>query len=395
MDYFNSLIDSLSTQFGNGLPRVLGALLVLIIGLFIAGLVRRLVMRLFSKTDIDEKIAEKINSPYRLDKFVSKLFYYLVVVYTLIVVLSMMGVEGVLAPLESMLGKFVGYVPNFIGAGLIAFAGYMIAMIMSEATGFLSERIEGFGERIGLDAGKVSLSKIVKQVIFILVFLPVLIVALDTLQMTAVSGPATEMLSTLLAAVPQIIAAALLLAVFYIVGKYVVSILVELLKNLGLDTLAENIGLKNIIGTRSLSVIMGNIALFFIMFTAIIAAVAKLHLGMVEEILTEVFHVSGKIFFGLIVLMAGVVISNIAANAIAKTQDSGFLVPVVRFAVIGIFLAFSLSTMGIAENIVNLAFGLTLGAVAVAFALSFGLGGREAAGKQLERFFNKLNEKNK
>jgi len=58
-----------------------------------------------------------------------------------------------------------------------------------------------------------------------------------------------------------------------------------------------------------------------------------------------------------------------------------------------IFLAFGLSTMGIADNIVNLAFGLTLGAAAVAFALAFGLGGREAAGKQLERFFDNINKK--
>ena len=49
--------------------------------------------------------------------------------------------------------------------------------------------------------------------------------------------------------------------------------------------------------------------------------------------------------------------------------------------------------MGIAESIVNLAFGLTLGAIAVAFALSFGLGGREAAGKQMEHFFNDMRNK--
>jgi len=42
--------------------------------------------------------------------------------------------------------------------------------------------------------------------------------------------------------------------------------------------------------------------------------------------------------------------------------------------------------MGLANEIVYLAFGLTLGAVAVAVALSFGLGGREAAGKQMEHW---------
>ena len=51
--------------------------------------------------------------------------------------------------------------------------------------------------------------------------------------------------------------------------------------------------------------------------------------------------------------------------------------------------------MGIADDIVNLAFGLTLGALAVAFALSFGLGGREAAGKQMEAFLSKFREESK
>lgn len=46
--------------------------------------------------------------------------------------------------------------------------------------------------------------------------------------------------------------------------------------------------------------------------------------------------------------------------------------------------------MGIADTIVHLAFGLSLGAVAVAVALSFGLGGREAAGKQMEYILSKF-----
>jgi hypothetical protein len=43
--------------------------------------------------------------------------------------------------------------------------------------------------------------------------------------------------------------------------------------------------------------------------------------------------------------------------------------------------------MGIGQDIVNLAFSLTLGAVAVAFALSFGLGGREPAKQFLEDWY--------
>ncbi len=57
-------------------------------------------------------------------------------------------------------------------------------------------------------------------------------------------------------------------------------------------------------------------------------------------------------------------------------------------------IAMGLRAMGIADDIVNLAFGLTLGAVAIAVALSFGLGGREAAGKQMEHWLSKFRKGN-
>ena len=63
---------------------------------------------------------------------------------------------------------------------------------------------------------------------------------------------------------------------------------------------------------------------------------------------------------------------------------------VVRIAIVGLAIAMGLRAMGIADDIVNLAFGLILGAVAVTIALSFGLGGREAAGKQMDYWLEKL-----
>ena len=49
-----------------------------------------------------------------------------------------------------------------------------------------------------------------------------------------------------------------------------------------------------------------------------------------------------------------------------------------------------LRQMGIADDIVNLAFGLLLGAIAVAVALAFGLGARDIAGRQVEGWLGQL-----
>ncbi len=393
MDKFTGLTEALSTKFGNSLPSVFGAFVVLILGFILAKIIKSIVGKLMAKTTIDERLGAKLHTSFRIDKFVAKLVYYLVILFTLLVVLNMMGADSVLQPLQNMLNKFTNYIPNILGAGIIGFAGYMIASIVSEMTGFISERLEVWSTKMGMTTGSMSLTRLVKQVVFVVVFVPILILALDTLKMDAISKPATEMLSTLLGAIPKIIAAAVLLGVFYIVGKYIVAFLKDLLHNLGVDNYAETMGLQSMLGNNSLSGIIGKLAMFFIMFTGIIAAVEKLELGQVEGILNDIFHISGRIFFGLIILIGGLAISRIATRMVEQSNNSGIFVPIVRFAIMGIFLAFALHTMGIAESIVNLAFGLTLGAIAVAFALSFGLGGREAAGKQMESFFQNLRNK--
>ncbi len=391
MEYIKNLFDSLTSSLGQGLPTLLGAIVVIILGFIIAGIIKRLVIRLLGKTTVDEKLATKFSTSVRIDQFVGKLAYYIVVLYALLFALNMLGVDSVTDSLQEMLSGFVGYIPNIIGAGIIGFAGYIIATILSEATSFVSDGVENFGRRMGISAGSINLTKILKQVVFIIVFIPILIIALDKLDMKVISEPASEMLGGLLNSIPKIIAAAILLAVFFIIGRYVVNIVTDLLRNVGLDKFSTSIGLNSVIGeTTSLSSILGNIALFFIMFTGIIAACDKLELEQVEEILTNIFGITGRIFFGLIILMAGVFISNIAEKAMSGSKKNGYLVPIVRFAILGIFLAFGLHTMGIAESIVNLAFGLTLGSVAVAFALSFGLGGREAAGEEMKNFFKNI-----
>ncbi len=390
MDYLNNLIESLSAKLGSLIPGVIGALLILIVGYFLAKIVKKVTKKLLSKTSIDEKLGNKLDAKFRIDDFVAKLLYYLVLLYTLLIVLNVLGVQGVLAPIQTMLDSFLGYLPNVIAGGIIGYAGYMIAKIASEATGFITQKVETFSAKNKLDTGGLSLTKIIKQLVFIFIFIPILIIALDTLKMDAVSQPATEMLRSFMNAIPKIIAAAILLAVIYIAGKYIVGIFVELLKNLGLDKFSNEIGIDQVIGKRTLSKTLGNIALFFIMFTGIIAAIEKLELFQIGSILTEVLAISGKIFFGIVILFVGVFISNLATKATKQNGGNKWLTHIVRFATMGLFLAFSLHTMGIADNIVELAFGLTLGAIAIAFALAFGLGGREAAGKQMEFFFNKF-----
>ena len=100
----------------------------------------------------------------------------------------------------------------------------------------------------------------------------------------------------------------------------------------------------------------------------------------------------GDILLGSAILVIGFWLANLAYDAIDRASGPGTkgLARIGRYAILALVIAMGLRAMGIADDIVNLAFGLTLGAVAVAVALSFGLGGREAAGKLMEHWLSRF-----
>ncbi len=389
MDQIKNVVADITAVFGP-FSKYAGAILIILIGWIVAGIAKRVIISLFKKTTFDEKLADKLDLKMNLAKFLAKLVYYLIFIYALVMALEALGLTTALDPIKNLFTQITNYLPNIIGAGVIGFAGYLIASLVSESVGFVSEGIESFGARMNLSAN-VSLTKILKQVVFIIIFVPLLVTALDYLNMDAISDPAKEMFGTLLNSIPNILTAAIILAVTYFVGKYVIELLVNLLRSLGTDGYAETLGIDSIIGDNtSLSRLLGNLAFFFIMFTGVIAAVDKLEFGQVSELLTNVMGITGKIFFGLLILVLGNWIANVATRTLAASEENAWIASVARYAIIALFLAMGLSTMGIGGNIINLAFGLTLGAVAVAFALAFGLGGREAAGTHFDHFLKKV-----
>lgn len=239
MEHLNNLFSGITAKFGDQLPTLLGAIVLLIIGLMFCGFLRRLVYKGLSKIRLGSMDNSSVNT---LAKTISKLIYYLAVTFLLLFVLNMLGITGVLEPLQNMLDGFVGFIPNIVGAGLIGFIGYTLASIAREVVGLISDSLEKLAVKIGLD-GSLDITKLVRQLVFLFVFIPILIIALDTLKMEAISKPATEMLQSLIGAIPNILAAAVILAVFFIIGRFVSSILGELLENLGLDRLTEKIGI--------------------------------------------------------------------------------------------------------------------------------------------------------
>jgi hypothetical protein len=382
----NGALQSFLDTTANHLPGILGAIVVLIIGWLIAKALRGLTKSALRKTDLDNRLFKSAKSNFSPEDMISKIVYYVIMLIVLMVVLEKLGVKDVLDPVKGMVGTFLAAVPKIITAGIIGFAGYMIATIVSELMGFAGDSLDRLSTKMGLASNDFDLGKLVKQIVFLIIFIPILILAIDKLEFNAISDPLKGMLTTMVEAIPKLVVAAILLAVFYFGGKFVTNILRELLANLGVDNMANKMGIANIVGNTKMSSLAANLVFAFLMFTGIIQVCEQLEFGQITVLLNDLLEISGRIFFGLVIMAIGNWISTIASNAVTDN----FLKTVTRMATLGLFLAIALRTMGIANDIVNLAFGLTLGAVAVAVALSFGLGGREAAGKQMEHILKKF-----
>jgi len=96
---------------------------------------------------------------------------------------------------------------------------------------------------------------------------------------------------------------------------------------------------------------------------------------------------------GGVILTVGYVLASIAHEKLLVTHST--LANIARIAILGLVLAMGLKAMGLADNIVTMAFGFTFGAVAVATALAFGLGGREAASQLSKQWVGKVQTEKK
>jgi uncharacterized membrane protein YcfT len=172
------------------------------------------------------------------------------------------------------------------------------------------------------------------------------------------------------------------------VGRVVAGLISNLLTGVGFNAILARLGLgkEPAAGERTPSEIVGYLVLVAIMLFATIEATQLLGFSLLAELVSEFTVFAGQIILGLIIFAIGLWLSNLAARTIQASQaaQAGLLAVAARVSILALAGAMALRQMGLANEIINLAFGLLLGAIAVAAALAFGLGGRDMAGRQLE-----------
>ncbi len=352
--------------------------------------------------------------------------YWFVFLFFLPLILDVLDLRGPLAPVQNLLNEILSSLPNIFKAVLIGIVGWFVANIVKElVTNLLAAAgTERLAAKIGLNraAPGQSLSGLLGTLVYILVLIPTAVAALDALQIPAISRPATSMLQQVLNAIPQILTAAGILIVAYVVSQFIGDLVTNLLSGLGFNNIFRALGLhtlhestvanptppvdaNNPANIRSSIVpastkqtpseVAGLVAQIGVMLIAAVAATGVLGIPSLSALVDGLLLIAGQVLAGIVVFAIGLYLANLAQRVVSSsgTHQSQVLGQVARLAIIAFVGAMALQQMGIASSIVNLAFGLLLGAIAVAIAISFGLGGRDVASEQLRDWLSGFRDK--
>ncbi|MEL6554228.1 MAG: mechanosensitive ion channel [Cyanobacteria bacterium J06621_11] len=416
------------------LPRIFSAGILIVVAWAIATVVKTLVSRGLESFNLDDRLAENTGvdpreNSVRIHETLGNALYWFVFLLFLPPILNALELNGLLAPVQNLIDQFLTAIPKVILAGIILGAGWLVAKIVRGiVTNLLAATgVDNLGRQLGLSTGPgtsgISLSGLAGTIVYVLVLIPAAIAALNALDIDAISDPAISMLDQILDFIPLLLAAGVVLTVFYFIGKFLSELVSSLLSSAGFDGVLEVLGLPEISAptsesstppvaaydpsntdptattlqtseshSKTPSEIVGLIVLVGVVLFGAVTATEILQLDQLTLIVRAIMEIAAQVLIGVLIFGIGVYIANLAFRLISSSNSgsSNMLAQAARISILAFVGAMALGQMGVAPNIVNLAFGLLLGAIAIAIAIAFGLGGRDVAAKQLAEWRDEL-----
>lgn len=381
---------SMGSMFGEFVPKLVGAIIILCVGWVIARMLSWAVTKVVSGLKLDARANQYLTkegaSQADVSTGVGVATFWTVMLFVAIGCLRALDLDEVSAPLMGLLNEFFAFLPNLIGAAVLFVIAWFVARL-ARTVSTKALQLADLDARLGLQPG--ALSNTIPTAIFCFILLFFLPGVLGALQLEGLTEPVRAMVGDVLHFIPNLISALLVLGVFYFVGKLASTVVANLLNGLGFDNVPAALGLstQGAEWKTKPADLAGRLTFVVILFLGISQAVQILKLEFLTNIFGEILAFAGPVLVGVVILAIGLWLANLARRAIAASS-MGNAATVATVAYVGIMVltvAVALRRMGLADDIVNMAFGLTLGAVAVAAALAFGLGGRDAAARFLDK----------
>lgn len=387
MEQMSEMLQPISSSLGPYAPRIVAAVLILVVAWLVATLLRAVIRRAAAAARLDDRL----RSPGIATTFAS-VAYWLVWLLALPALLGALQLDGLLAPVNAMMTRLMAFVPNLLGAAIVVAIGLIVAGIVRQVVTALltaagSERLAA---RLGMASalGDGGLAGLAGMIVFALILLPVAAAALQPLGLDSVTRPVGNLLETVMALIPKLAAAAIIIVIAAVIGRAVANLVTAILTGIGFDAVPARLGIggERRVGGRSASELAGVLALATILFLAIVQACEILGFAVLTDAVATLGAALVKVAVGVALLGVGLWLSALAARAVRSSSvaNAPALAHIARVAILFFTTALALRQMGLPAEIVTIAFASVMGAIAIGLGVAVGVGGRHVAGRLLE-----------
>ena len=205
--------------------------------------------------------------------------------------------------------------------------------------------------------------------------------------------PLQNAISTFLSYIPQLIGAIIILVIGYILAKILQAIVTRVLRGVGFENWMERGGVKQFFDRAQTkhtpSSILGLLVFWFVFIIAITMAADALGLQQISGFLNQLIAFIPSIIVAVLILFLATLLANFVSRIVRGATGSGILATITQYVIIIYAVFAAITQLGIAVELTAPTFLILLGAVALAAAIAFGIGGREVARDIVEKAYNR------
>jgi Mechanosensitive ion channel, conserved TM helix len=386
-------INTFLTQIFSYLPKIGAALGLMVLAWVIASLVKLTITRVAVLFGVDRRLSDlegedSKESTVTVEESLANAGYWFIFLLFLPLVLGTLGMESLVAPLQDMFSKLFTYLPNLLSAAMIFFIGSFVARIVRNIVTnlLISTGVDDFGRGVGLQQG---ISKLVGTLVFTVILLLVIVQSLDALSIQAISGPSKQMITMIFLAVPGIVSSVLVLWVSYLIGKMLSGMVSDLLTAAGFDGLAKKAGLA-LTTSKTPSNYVGMLVQYGVILFAILGATELLGFAPLSEIVSSLINFAFQALLGAMIFGIGIMIARKVREMVRGAGLNTLAATLAYVSILALSGAMALRQIGLAEDIINMAFGIALGSIGIGMAIAIGLGSKDAIGDEVKGFIEKI-----
>jgi hypothetical protein len=207
--------------------------------------------------------------------------------------------------------------------------------------------------------------------------------------------PLQEVFLKFKAFLPNLLAMLVILVIGILLARILRAILVRFLRAINFDSWSDRMGVTTLLRKGDLwskpSLALGAIVFWVLIIVVLMAGMSALKISAIDQLVAQFFMYLPRAFSAVLILIVGYVLAGFVSRAVLiAAVNSGYhyaklLAEAIRLLLTVLILAMVLEQLQVAPSIVLAAFSIIFGGIVAALAISFGVGGIDAAKRMIER----------